>query len=265
MLCSACSPRLGADGLGLASVTPIPTLSAKAASTYTVTIMDTPAHTATPSATPTATPTHTGTPTPTETATATPIPTYMVLRGKVIVAQAVCHYGPGAPYLYKYGVVQGSNLEIIGRDPQGIYIEVQAIGGNNPCWVKAEYMQIKGDLTNVKPVDMETVKLPRSPFYNPPTKVSAVREGDKVTVFWSPLVLRAGDDSGQVPYLVEAWVCQNGEVNFTPVGSWTIAAEIIDEPGCSEPSHARLMAAEKHGYTLWVEIAWPQAGFTPAP
>jgi len=99
--------------------------------------------------------------------------------------------------------------------------------------------------------------LPRSPYYGPPTGVSAVRNGNQVTITWIGITLRAGDDSLQVPYVVEAWVCQDGKYLFIPVGSYVEQVTIIDEPGCSQPSHGRLTAAEKHGYTAYVEIPWP--------
>jgi len=219
------------------------------------------APTATRQATPTIPPTRTftRTPNPTPTRTLTPIPAYVKLRGEVIVDQAVCHYGPGAPYLYKYGVYKGSNLEIIGRVEQGTYIQVQAIGGNNPCWVNPKWMKIKGDIQNLRPIHPDDAGMPWSPYYGPLTGASARRDGSTVTVFWNPLVLRAGDDSEQVPYLIEAWVCKNGEIQFTPTGSYQTAVKIIDEPGCSTPSHGRLYAAEKHGYTRWVKIPWPTA------
>ena len=212
--------------------------------------------TVTPTSAATLTPTASLTPTP----TATPVPTYVVLRGKVIIAQAVCHYGPGKPYLYKYGVCEGSNLEILSRVVGSNYIEVQAIGGNNPCWVREDYFEIRGDLKDVKPVHAEDVKLPQSPYYGPVSVVSVERQGTEVTVVWSPLVLRAGDDSEQVPYIVEAWVCRDGKFIFDPVGSWQTRATIVDEPGCEQVSHARLVAAEKHGYTRAVEVPWPAAG-----
>jgi hypothetical protein len=67
-------------------------------------------------------------------------------------------------------------------------------------------------------------------------------------------------------YLVEAWVCQNGQLTFTPlewfpplkdnVGGMSIY--VIDEPGCLEPSSARVYAVEKHGYTGYrVVPSWP--------
>ncbi len=214
----------------------------------------------TPTFTPTSTDTLEPTSTFTETITSTSVPTYTVIRGQVIIDQAVCHYGPGAPYLYKFGVYKGSNLEILRRVAvlSGDYVEIQAIGGNNRCWVKAEYFNFKGDLANVEPVQPEDVSLPMSPYYSGfVTGTSAARSGSEVTISWQPFVLRAGDDSEQFPYLIESWVCQGGQPVFYPVGTYTTSIKITDEPGCAEPSHARIYAVEKHGYTRYVEIPWP--------
>jgi hypothetical protein len=179
----------------------------------------------------------------------------------VIVEQASCRYGPGAPYLFKYLLIGGSNLEIIGRNATGTWIEIRAIGGHNPCWVKASLMNIKGDVMQVAPIDPENpdaVGLPFSPYYrNVPTGVTASRNGTEVTISWDPFYLRPGDDSEQYPYLVEAWVCQNQQIVFVPIGSYQTAVKVVDEPGCTAPSHARLYAVEKHGYTRYVHIPWP--------
>ena len=205
------------------------------------------------------------TPPPPETPPPTPLPTYTRLRGTVIVAQANCRYGPGYPYLYKYGLLEGNRLEIIGRNEAGTWIEVQAIGGSNPCWVKADLMKIQGDVMAVMPIAPEDVRLPMSPYYGPLTGVSATRQGDEVIVSWKPLVLRAGDDSEQFPYLIEAWVCEAGKIVFTPIGTYATAIKITDQPGCSTPSHARVYGVEKHGYTKWVAVPWPLANSsTPA-
>jgi hypothetical protein len=257
LLLTACGPQVTPSATSTpastASATPIP-----ATATGTPTLEPTLTATLTPTQTSTPSPTDTSTPSPTSTSTVTPIPTYVKLRGKVIIDQAVCHYGPGAPYLYKYGVYKGSNLEIIARAEPGEYIQIQAIGGDNPCWVNPKYMEIKGDLNNVRPIDPIDAGLPMSPYYAPPTRYSAARDGSKVTVFWSALPLRAGDDSEQTPYIVEAWVCKDGDIIFHPYGTYQLAVEVEDEPGCAAPSHARLIAAEKHGYTRPVEIPWPQ-------
>jgi hypothetical protein len=246
-----------------ASANPAPALSATLIQTQlktpTVSPSPSPSRTNTILPSPTITQTATSTPQPTSTVTRTPLPTYVKLRGKVIIDQAVCHYGPGAPYLYKYGVYKDSNLEILRRIEGGNYVEIQAIGGNNPCWVRADYFTFKGDPQDLQPVRIEDVKLPVSPYYAPPSGVSARRDGAVVTVFWNPLILKAGDDSEQVPYIVEAMVCQNGSMVFIPAGTYQAAVEVTDEPGCAEPSYATFVAAEKHGYTRRVDVPWPQA------
>lgn len=84
--------------------------------------------------TPTSTSTEASTQTPTQTIsnspspkpTQTTIPTYSILRGEVLV-RSNCRYGPGAPYLYKYGLLPGSNLEIIGRNDAGSWLLVRGV------------------------------------------------------------------------------------------------------------------------------------------
>lgn len=225
----------------------------------TITLTGTVTFTHTP--TETFTPTLTQTPTVTETPTLTP--TYAILRGKVIPDSLNCRYGPGAMYLYKYGLYAGSNLEIIGRIDSGTWILVEAIGGSNACWVNANQMEIKGDVMTVAPVDPHIV-MAWSPYYGALTGVSATRAGNDVTVFWNALNLRAGDDSEQIPYVLEAWVCIDGQIVFTPVGSYSLAAKVSDEAGCSEPSHGRVFAAEKHGYTPWMTVPWPSHDVLPS-
>jgi hypothetical protein len=219
----------------------------------TVTVAPTPSETLSPSPSPTASATHT--PPPTNTPTITPTPTYAVLRMQVKI-RAQCRYGPGWPYLYKYGLVVGSNMEVIGRNENGTWALVQAINGNNPCWVRADLIETQGDIMNVAPTGF---KLPMSPYYGPLKAASAVREGAKVTVYFSRFRVSAGNDSGQYPHMIEAWLCQDGKLEFTPYGTYEDYAFFEDEPGCSAPSHARIYGVEKHGYTRPIEIPWPPA------
>jgi hypothetical protein len=66
-------------------------------------------------------------------------------------------------------------------------------------------------------------------------------------------------------YLIEAWVCQGGKQVFLPIGYVTsfaqnnsmMAVKVTDEPGCLDPSSARIYSVEKHGYTVWRKIPWP--------
>lgn len=210
-----------------------------------------------PSLTPTrvSTKTATNTPslTPTQTSPPTATPTYAILRATVL-EQANCRYGPGAAYLYKYGLFADFNIEVIGRNEPGTWVVIQGIGGTNPCWVKTSLLNIHGDVMSLAPASLP---LPESPYYGPVTGVSAVRKGDSVIISWDPINLRAGDDSLQYPYLIEAWLCLDGLLTFTPIGSWETIVTVQDEPGCSEASHARVYGVEKHGYTAWVTVPWP--------
>ncbi len=142
------------------------------------------------------------------------------------------------------------------------WVLVRAIGGTNRCWVNGspEYLQINGDLMSLVPVDPHIVIAWSYIYLNGLTGVTATRAGNVVTVSWNGIQLNAGDDSEQSPYLVEAWVCQGGQYVFTAVGSYRHSVDIVDEGGCGMASKARVAAAEKHGYTPFVEIAWPKTG-----
>ena len=231
-------------------VTHVPTKSATLTPTAQPSNTPSPFPTLNPTQTPTLTPSQT----PTQSPAATSIPTYAILRGTVL-EQSNCRYGPGAAYLYKYGLYSGNNLEIIGRNEPGTWIMVQAIGGNNPCWLKASLMDVHGDVMSLAPASLP---LPQSPYYGPVTGVASVRKGDTVFISWDPIALRAGDDSLQYPYLIEAWLCQDGQLIFNPIGSWETIVTVQDESGCADPSHARVYGVEKHGYTAWVTVPWTQ-------
>jgi hypothetical protein len=254
LMLSACVPAQ----LESTSTSTMPALSV----THTASALPTATETPTPSPTYTltnsATFTFTVSPTLTFTPTLTPIPTYSVLRG-VVQEHVSCFYGPSNAYLYKYGLLEGNRLEIIGYMADTGYIEVRAIRGHNPCWMNLKWMDVQGDINTVQPIDPPSIKLPQSPYYSALTWSKATREGDEVKLVWDELKLRAGDDSEQEPYLLEVWVCRSGRLTFVPIGLYDTEAIVEDELGCSEPSHARVYAVEKHGYTRPLEILWPQA------
>lgn len=216
--------------------------------------------TATPSLTPepASTVEETFSPTPSETSTPDVTPTPVRLRGEVL-EQANCRYGPGAPYLYKYGLVKGNRLEIIGRREDGKWLYVQAIGGNNPCWVKASLMQVDGDVMNLEVYYPEKAPLPESPYYPPATILSASRSGSLVEVSWLDVPLRAGDeeDENMLHYIVEVWRCEGGQLIFEPLATNELSITFVDDPGCERPSHGRLFVQEKHGFAGPAEIPWP--------
>lgn len=221
----------------------------------------TPSETPIPSATPT--PTETPTPVPTATDTPTITPTYVSsLRARVLVeGRLSCRFGPGADYLYKFTFPGGGNIEVVGRMEHNNWVLAQAIGGNNRCWVNGgeEFLQFNGDRNSLPPRDPHTVLAWSYIYTYGLSGVSASRNGNVVTVRWNGIQLNAGDDSEQTPYIVEAWVCQGGEYVFTAVGSWGTAADVVDDGSCGIPGYARVAAAEKHGYTPFVDVPWPQA------
>ena len=200
----------------------------------------------------------TGTPTPEPTSTPSVTSTPAILRGTVLQLSN-CRYGPGQPYLYKYGLLKGNRLEVIGRIESGGWVFVRAIGGSNPCWVKASLMDIQGDAMSVDVVYPGKYTLPRSPYYPPLTGAKATRSGDQVRLTWTAMALRPGDEESPTSplYLVETWTCQGGQIVFTPIGAYDNVAYIKDEAGCSTPSHGRVFFSEKHGYAGPTDFVWP--------
>jgi hypothetical protein len=57
--------------------------------------------------------------------------------------------------------------------------------------------------------------------------------------------------------MIEATLCQDGNLVFTVVHTDTESYTFEDEGGCSGDSNGRLYAVEKHGYTDSVSIPWP--------
>ena len=221
----------------------------------------------TPDESPTRTSTPTITDTPTQTPSHTSTPTYSPPRIRVKM-WSQCRYGPGVGYLYEYDLFDGNLMEVIGwreilaQQKDGtwqpsVWLYVRAVGGVNICWVNSNLVDVvRGDIYDAP---VYYAMLPGSELYQPVKAVEAWRDGNMVTVMWRSIWMTEDDYRG---YLVEAWVCHGGQLYFTPVGYVGVnvanpAVLIPDEPGCSELSGGRLYAAEKHGYTYWIPIAWP--------
>lgn len=223
-----------------------------------------PTETEPPTLTPTqtigASPTVTETATPTQTETPSITSTPTILRGQVIGDKQACFYGPGRMYLYLYGLNPGANQDVIGRTDTGKWLLTKSRGDNKSCWVEAKYMTLNGDVMSLELVYPDKYKLPPSnQGYLVPWDVVAVRNGDKVTIEWKSEERRPGDEESatSVLYVVETWVCQDGQLIFTPIGAYIRQVTVTDEPGCNEPSHGRVYFVEKHGYTGPTEITWP--------
>jgi len=195
--------------------------------------------------------------TPTETfaPTITQVIIVPFLEG-IVNEQASCRYGAGAAYLFEWGLYPGDEVRILNRNSDGSWVYIKPITYNNECWVRVDLLDFKGNVNNLE----EYYSPPPYVFtylYKPVKYVKVNRIGTKVTINWDPVKMTEDDDRG---YLIEAWVCQGGKYiffasNYFPYTNTT--ANINDEPGCTEKSHARFYTVEKHGYMPFIEIPWP--------
>ena len=240
---------------------------------------DTPVPTATQTLNPTSTVTETPTATQTLTATLTPTPTYTTLTGVIanpLSNLVACRYGPGDIYLYRFGPRNGLQMDISGKVEIRTRREAETWlwglldGYSDPCWVNAKYVRLNGDVSSLETVYPGKVDLPVLPEstwrWPAPQNVKALRQGDQVNIYWDfydvPLGERESENSPR--YVLELWLCQNGQVAFTPRGANESLLQVIDEAGCAESSHGRIYLAEVHGYIGPVEIPWPPHA-TPTP
>lgn len=226
----------------MATLTPSPT----------ITMTPTEAPTMTPTITPTQpeTPTDTLTPTITPTPTITLTPTFDFPDVRVLM-QANCRYGPGTAYLYAHGLYEGDRGEVNGRNYSGSWLWIKPENLDWHCWVAASVVEIEGDIGTVV---VHQSSLPHSTLYGPPGNVHASRDGERVVVSWDPVWMTDDDYRG---YLIEATVCQNG--NLIPIAVHTDRSvqDFSDQLNCSGESGGRLYSVEKHGYSDPVAIPWP--------
>lgn len=249
ILCTACNQ--------LAATTAIlPTEITTATPTHTPvpTNTQTPTQTATPTftATPTITRTPTKTPTPTQTLTPsiTPSPTFAFPTITALM-QSNCRYGPGTAYLYAWGMYKDDTGTVWGRNDSGSWLWIQPDNIAYQCWISASVVEIHGDIFTLR---VAPVRLPQSTLYGPPQAVTAVRYGDTVTVTWQPVDMTEDDDRG---YMIEANLCQDGNLVWMAVATMLPTYTFTDEAGCPDASNGLLYTVEKHGYTDPVPIPWP--------
>jgi hypothetical protein len=183
------------------------------------------------------------------------------LAGVINVDMASCRFGPGGGYLLRTTLYKGDLVEVLGymyQNENWFFLHTVKRPDFN-CWVSAELLDHYFEREQVLPIDDPHLVLPfTTQPYGPLKGVNARRNGNLVTVVWEPFDYLAGDDSLQDKYLVEAWVCQGGQIVFRAYSTNSTSIEIQDEAGnCSEPSHARAMGSDKHGYTRWVSVPWP--------
>jgi hypothetical protein len=252
----------------LTTATPIPTATVPTSlltNTAFAPATEPVASTATHSATVTATETLTQTPLPTETASLVPsntsLPTVESLEARVTADRLSCRYGPGPEYLYLFAFRAGANIELIGRvDAENwnwVLVENQV-----PCWIKADFIDVQGDILHLPIVYPGIAKLPITPYY-PPSEVTSARRNNltnEVTVSWAEIPVSLGDyeDDSMQTYIVEVWRCEGGQLLFDPLATRSTFISFVDEPGCSKPSYGQVWVQEKHGYAGPAEIPWPE-------
>ena len=193
---------------------------------------------------------------PTLTATSAPVPTVESLKAMVTADLLSCRYGPGAYYLFLYGLRTGANIKLIGRTDGNNWVWVD---GKNKCWVNKKFIEIQGDPAALPIVYPGIAELPISPYYPPTDWVGATRSKNMVEVSWNDVPLRAGDeeDERMQHYIIEVWRCEGGQIIFDPLATNDLSIMFVDEPGCSQPSHGRVFVQEKHGFAGPTEIPWP--------
>lgn len=249
LLLSACtSPAAMPTAIPTEKPSVTPSTTPSSTPTHTPTFTSTPTSTATP--TKTLTPTRTPTPTQTLTPSITPTPTYSFPTITVLM-QANCRYGPGKAYLYAWGMYTGDTGTVWGRNDSGTWLWIQPDNIKYQCWIAASVVEIKGDIFALR---VAPVRLPQSVLYGPPQGVTAIREGNSITVSWQRVNMTEDDDRG---YMIEANVCQNGYLVWMAVATMDTSYTFSDETTCAEHSNGLLYTVEKHGYTDPVPIPWP--------
>ena len=235
MLVSACAP------------------STEEQATATATSTDTPEATFTPSETPA--PTLTFTPTIVLSPTITSTPTF-AFPTVIVNKQAHCRYGPSVAYLHAADLYPGDSGSVRGRFiySKWLYIKFEKL--NYFCWVAPSVIDVVGDVSTVAYKDLNLQSI-GSNMYGPPGNVTAVRDGNNVTISWSRVKMTKDDDRG---YLLELLVCQKTSLLWwtdSYPDQYTTSYTVKDEGGCAQPSSGKLYTVEKHGFSEPAIIPWP--------
>ncbi len=224
--------------------------------------------TVTPTPTPVDTDTSTPTPTSADTPTITPTPEPAVVT---VLIHTQCLFGPDPAYISRYDVLAASQQTVIGTNQDGSWLFVQGTDQKYPCWVKTGLVKVDSGRLIDAPVTSPILS-PYITLYTPPQAVSANRTGNDVTIFWLPVAMTEADYNG---YLIEAWVCQGGQLVLVPksyVPSFNkntsmMAVKVTDQAGCLEPSSAHIYSVVTNGYSTWKDVvpwpAWPTPSPTP--
>ena len=242
LIVSACTPSKGEQ----VTSTPV-------AATATAVLTETPAATSTP--TETITPTITFTPTIELSPTATATPTF-AFPTVTVNKQAHCRYGPSVAYLHAADLYAGDVGSVRGRYIYSNWLYVKFDKLDYFCWVAPSVVDVAGDISTIAYKDLNLQSI-GSNQYGPPSGVTAVRDGNQVTISWNQVKMTKDKDRG---YLLELFVCQDTIYKW-----WTdsypdqesTSYTVKDEAGCAQPSSGKLYTVEKHGFSEPAIIPWP--------
>lgn len=206
----------------------------------------------------TPTPAATKTPRLTATPTSTPVE-YQQLNGSIIANQTACRFGPGNLYLYQASLLWGTKLQVLGRDFDSDWLYVQAEEFESPCWVDLRSVRLPDLASVLEPYYPEKAPLPVSALTITLQNVTAIRDKTQVSIYWDAYLLPDSQrESPQSPrYVVELWLCKEGELTFTTLFPNQPNVLVTDEEDCSAPSSGMIYLAAKDGYVGPVNIPWP--------
>jgi len=234
-----------------------PTVSAVTATEENFTETPTATQTMTRTATPTETsiPTITFTPTVAASPTVTATPTF-AFPTVTVNKQAHCRYGPSVAYLHAADLYPGDVGTVRGRYTYSKWLYIKFDKLNYFCWAAPTTVDVVGDVSTVayKELNLQSIG---SNQYGPPTGVTAVRDGDSVTISWNQMEMSNDKDRG---YLLELFVCQDTFLLWwtdSYPDQFTTSYTVKDEAGCAQPSSGKLYTVEKHGFSEPAIIPWP--------
>ena len=229
-----------------------PSMKEQATPTST-SVTSTTTSTETPEAT--FTPTETLTPPVTFTPTITTTPTF-AFPTATVNKQAHCRYGPSVAYLHAADLYSGDVGTVHGRYVYSNWLYIKFDKLDYFCWVAPSVVDVVGNLSTValKELNLQSIG---SNQYGPPKGITAVRDGNKVTISWNQVHMTKDKDRG---YLLELFVCQDTIYEWwtdSYPDQYTTSYTVKDEAGCAQPSSGKLYTVEKHGFSEPAVIPWP--------
>lgn len=211
--------------------------------------------TATPTPTATSEPSLTFTPTIELSPTISATPTFD-FPSVTVNKQAHCRYGPHVAYLHAADLYPGDTGTVRGRYIYSSWLYIKFDKLDYFCWVAPSVVDVVGDVSTVayKELNLQSIG---SNMYGPPGNVTAVRDGDFVTISWNKVQMTLDDSRG---YLLELFICQDTIFYWWPDSlpdQDSTTYTVRDEAGCAQPSSGKLYTVEKHGFSEAAIIPWP--------